>query len=103
MNENFENLLYESGLIAQGCWDELDTYAQEAIIKFGQLIVRDCIRIMHEQERIPKEFFYPKSAQQHELAIRDHFGIKESKREKIDKAMKEAFKDGVDLSGKETP
>jgi hypothetical protein len=31
------------------------------------------------------------------------YGVKENKREKIDKAMREAFKDGVDLSGKETP
>ena len=31
------------------------------------------------------------------------YGVEENKREKIDKAMKEAFKDGVNLSGKETP
>jgi hypothetical protein len=35
--------------------------------------------------------------------IKQHFGVKESKREQIDKAMREAFKDGVNLSGKETP
>jgi hypothetical protein len=35
--------------------------------------------------------------------IKEHFGIKESKREQIDKAMREAFENGVDLSGRNTP
>ncbi len=75
MNDNFENLLYASGLTAQGCWDELDEYAQEAIVRFGQLVVQDCIQVIHEQERIPHGFFYAKPAHIHELAIKQHFGI----------------------------
>jgi hypothetical protein len=76
VNDNFENLLYESGLTAQGCWDELDEYAQAAIIRFGRLVMQDCIRIIHQQEKIPKEFFYPKSAHIHELSIKRYFGTK---------------------------
>jgi hypothetical protein len=40
VNENFDTLLYEAGLTAQGCWDELGTYEQDAIIKFGELVAR---------------------------------------------------------------
>ena len=75
MNDNFENLLYQAGLTAQGCWDELDDYAREAIVRFGQLIVQDCIQIVHQQERIPKGYLYAKPAHIHELAIKQHFGI----------------------------
>jgi hypothetical protein len=73
MNNTFDNLMYESGLTAQGCWDELDEYDREAITKFGELIVRDCIRILYEQEQIPAGFFYSKPARIHELAIKNHF------------------------------
>ncbi len=76
MNDNFENLLYESGLTAQGCWDELDDYAREAIIRFGRLVVQDCIQVVHRQERVPAGFFYAKSADINELAIKQHFDIK---------------------------
>ncbi len=75
MNNNFENLLYDAGLIAQGCWDELDDYAREAIVQFGQLVVQDCIRVVHQQGIIPTGFFYAKPAHIHELAIKQHFGI----------------------------
>lgn len=40
---NFEKQMYDSGLTAQGCWDEMDSYMHEAIEKFGELIVRRCI------------------------------------------------------------
>ena len=43
MNQRFEDLMYHAGLTAQGCWDELGTYEQEAIEKFAELIVRECV------------------------------------------------------------
>lgn len=46
MNESFDNLMYNAGLTAQGCWDEMDSYQQEAIVKFAELIVKDCISIV---------------------------------------------------------
>jgi hypothetical protein len=42
MNKNIENCLYQAGLTAQGCWDELDDYAREGIEKFAELIVEEC-------------------------------------------------------------
>ncbi len=43
--------------------------------RFAELVIQECINLIHKNERIPKEFFYPKSAQIHELAIKQHFGI----------------------------
>ena len=41
----------------------------------GRLIINECVKVIHEQDRIPKEFFYPKGAHIHELAIKQHFGV----------------------------
>ena len=35
-DDKFDDEIYSSGLIAQGCWDELDEYTRQAIIRFGQ-------------------------------------------------------------------
>ena len=43
MNQRIEHCLYQAGLTAQGCWDELDDYAKEGIEKFAQLIVKECV------------------------------------------------------------
>jgi hypothetical protein len=43
MNTKFEELMYQAGLTAQGCWDEMDSYDHEAIEKFAELIVQECI------------------------------------------------------------
>ena len=45
MNEQFENLMYQSGLTAQGCWDSMDAYDHQSIIKFAELIVKECASI----------------------------------------------------------
>jgi hypothetical protein len=37
------------------------------------------------------------------LRLQEHFGVEESRREKFRKSFEEAFKGGVDLSGRETP
>ena len=42
MNKVFDDLLYQSGLIADGCWDELGTYEQEAIERLIQLTAITC-------------------------------------------------------------
>jgi hypothetical protein len=39
----FSQLHYSSGLVAQGCWDELDEYDRAAIRRFGDMIVAQCI------------------------------------------------------------
>ena len=43
MNDKFDTLLYESGLTAQGCWDQMDDYDRTAIMKFGELVARKCL------------------------------------------------------------
>lgn len=42
---------------------------------FARLIIDDCVKIMHEQERIPAGFVYSKGVDQHQLAIKQHFGV----------------------------
>jgi hypothetical protein len=67
MSDRYEDLLYESGLTAQGCWDSLDDYAKEAIIRFGDLIVRECINQTNNFASIPMIKF----------GIANRFGVKE--------------------------
>ena len=71
MNERFENLMYQAGLTAQGCWDEMDDYDREAIAKFAELIVRECIDTVSDcsieyctRPQIVSE-------------IKEHFGVEE--------------------------
>ncbi|GDX66827.1 hypothetical protein LBMAG36_18940 [Chlorobiota bacterium] len=61
MNEQFEKLIYKSGLTAQGCWDEMDSYMHDAIKQFAELIVRECAEICLE-------------ANDHKNILR-HFGV----------------------------
>ena len=53
-----------------------DLWIQEYNRIFAELIIQNCISIIYEQERIPKEFLYSKPAHQHELAIKEYFGVK---------------------------
>ena len=57
------------GILAPDLW--IEQYNEI----FGRLIIDECVKVMHQQDRIPKEFFYPKGADIHELAIRTHFGV----------------------------
>lgn len=52
-----------------------DLWIQEYNRIFAKLIVDDCVTIIYEQERVPKEFFYAKPAHQHDIAIKRHFGL----------------------------
>jgi hypothetical protein len=70
MNERIEHCLYQSGLTAQGCWDELDDYAKQGIEKFAELIVRECISAVEDtNDRHRRDYFAAK--------IKQHFGIQE--------------------------
>jgi hypothetical protein len=46
MNNRIEDLMYQSGLTASGCWDDMDDYAHNAIEKFAKLTVEDCIQVL---------------------------------------------------------
>jgi hypothetical protein len=52
-----------------------DVWIEHYNALLGRLIINECVKVMHEQERIPEGFFYAKSAEMHELAIRQHFGV----------------------------
>ena len=45
MNNQMENLMYQAGLTASGCWDQMDAYDKQAIEKFAELIVNECADI----------------------------------------------------------
>lgn len=38
---NNDDILYHSGLVAQGCWENLDSYAREAINRAIQMAKED--------------------------------------------------------------
>ena len=46
MNQKIQDLMYHSGLTAQGCWDEMDEYDKQAIEKYAELIVKECIQVL---------------------------------------------------------
>lgn len=49
MNNKIDDLMYQAGLTAQGCWDELDEYNRTAILKFAELIVKECAQVCNER------------------------------------------------------
>jgi hypothetical protein len=51
MNEIYDDLIYKSGLIADGCWDELGTYEQEAIERLIELTVLECCKALNPMLR----------------------------------------------------
>jgi hypothetical protein len=69
MNNKFEDLMYQSGLTANGCWDEMDKYDHEAIEKLAELIVRECAGLVENQGRFTR---YDVMASK----IKENFGIK---------------------------
>ena len=74
MNEDvFSRLHYHSGLVAQGCWDELDEYDREAIRRFGELIVKECAEIA-DVER-PSSHGCGYITKTKGMLIREHFGV----------------------------
>ena len=54
MNSKIDDLMYEAGLTAQGCWDHMDEYDRTAIMKFAELIVRECIQNIRDNMEIAK-------------------------------------------------
>lgn len=70
MKDKLEDLLYQSGLTAQGCWDELDDYARQGIEKFAELIVRECANV---------ELYWLSMADRTGVVekIYQHFGVEE--------------------------
>jgi hypothetical protein len=48
MNPRIDELMYRAGLTAQGCWDNMDEYDRAAVLKFAELIVRECADVIEQ-------------------------------------------------------
>ena len=48
-NDKIDDLMYKAGLTAQGCWDGMDDYDKQAILKFAELIVGECVGMCGSQ------------------------------------------------------
>ena len=71
MNKRIEDLMYHSGLTAQGCWDEMDEYDKQAIEKFAELIVKECMNVLDPGEHQLIARFQARKW------LAEHFGVKE--------------------------
>ena len=49
MNEQINDLMYRAGLTAQGCWDSMDDYDRDAILKFAELIIQDVMNLFGDE------------------------------------------------------
>ena len=45
--------------------------------RFAELVIQECINVMHTNERLPEGFLYAKCASTHESTIKQHFGIQD--------------------------
>ena len=68
MSDRIDDLMYEAGLLADGCWDQFDEYDKEAIHKFAQLIINESIEVMKSLD-YHGEWLGEK--------IKEHFGVEE--------------------------
>lgn len=46
--ERIDHLMYKSGLLADGSWDQMDRYDKDCIEKLVHLVIQDCIDILEE-------------------------------------------------------
>ena len=72
MADKFDDLMYHAGLTAQGCWDQMDDYDRTAILKFGELIVRECLDIVEDEDDGSAD---TKSVRWAMIRIKKHFGV----------------------------
>ena len=69
---NFEKQLYESGLTAQGSYDKMDQYDQEAVIRFAELIVQECLNQCYNRGMNDELYAGQLKAAAY---IEEHFGV----------------------------
>lgn len=72
MSNKFDDLMYQAGLTAQGCWDQMDDYDRTAILKFAELIVRECLDIVEDEDDGSAD---TKSVRWAMIRIKKHFGV----------------------------
>jgi hypothetical protein len=116
MNERIKQLAVKAGAHWEhGDWNMPSAvyFSERDLEKFAELIVKECIDNIRQNMEHAKvdtlgdnDLFLETlrtSGHFYITELERHFGVEETKREQIDKAMRAAFKNGVDLSGKETP
>lgn len=69
MQDKFDDLMYQAGLTAQGSWDDMDKYDRAAIMKFAELIVKECINKIEDAAGDSPELYGVA------LDLMDHFGL----------------------------
>ena len=72
MNQRLEDLMYQAGLTAQGSWDSMDPYDQQAIERFAELIVRECVRYFNEDYQRDFDSLWREDLSR---GIKQHFGV----------------------------
>lgn len=89
MNKAFDDLIYQSGLIADGCWDELGTYEQEAIERLIELTVLECCLALWTEECHSSDLAFDE-VKRNATRIKEHFGIdpKEITEDMLDRSIK---------------
>jgi len=79
MNERIRELVTQAGITTNLDTDyferDINQWVDYYSEKFAELIIQECVIIMHANERLPVGFFYAKPAHIHELAIKQHFGL----------------------------
>lgn len=76
MTDKFDDLMYQAGLTAQGCWDQMDEYDRTAILKFGELIIRECVKVMYDnaiERRVPPDI--NQTPTHYAIAVLEHFRV----------------------------
>jgi hypothetical protein len=80
MNQPLEDLMYRAGLAADGCWDQLDQYDRDAIIRLSHMIVEQCSKLIIERgtDRIdwmPSQLGIRPEYVEMAEHIKQHFGV----------------------------
>ena len=70
MNDKLDDLMYQAGLTAQGCWDQMDKYDRTSVLKFAELIIQECAEFSrnYNLEKAERSYMIHK-------AIKEHFGV----------------------------
>jgi hypothetical protein len=67
MINKLEHLMYQAGLTAQGCWDEMDDYDRGAIERLALLIVMDCVGHVETWEKDSRNHI--------SYMLKNHYGV----------------------------
>lgn len=81
MNQNLEDLMYRAGLAADGCWNHMDQYDRDAVIRLSCMIVEQCSKLIIDRgtdsiDWMPSQLGIRPEYVEMAEHIKQHFGIK---------------------------